>query len=418
MKYDLILYGATGFTGQFAAEYLARNYPPNGNQLGLTWALAGRNQQRLEAIKNIIIQINSACQAVGIIIADTKYQDEVDKMVAQGRVILTTAGPYAQFGTPIVDACVRLGAHYCDITGESLWIKSLIDKYQAEAEKNTVFIVNCCGFDSIPSDIGALMMVDYIRKNLDGRECQSVQYFLKRMGKIPGMGGGTVRTMGEMLQAPPSELIKLLDPYLLNPPNSTKPKTKSDYTILSYDKDAKLWYTTFLMAVINARIVRRSSALNKYHPKFVYNEYFAQGGIIGCLLMSFGLLLGSIFMSIKFFRNMILARLPASGEGSNNREPFKTAYFKGVYVAKTIPRDNEKPITVLGEIISEGDAGYFETAKMLCETAIGLATQLNEVTGHGVKGGIHTPASSLGLILLERLRSAKMTLRVTEVCKD
>jgi len=216
--------------------------------------------------------------------------------------------------------------HYCDTTGEVNWVKSLITKYQAEDEKNNSFIVTFCGMDSVPSDIGTLMMVDYIKKNLDGRDCQSVELFFQIPKPTPGMAGGTLRSVIAFFDQPLSELQKTQDPYYLSPPNAPRPKTKSDIILVKYNQDLKLWYTTFVFAAINTRVVRRSSALNKYPASFNYQEYMTPKGFFKSLFIGVALIIGTILFTFTFVRNYVNARLPPPGEGPKNKEPFKNCF--------------------------------------------------------------------------------------------
>src|SRR5271154_1145195 len=173
-KYDITLYGASGFTGKQTVEY-CRQFAP----AGLRWAIAGRNRSKLEAV-------NTA--GVDILVADSQDDAALDRLAAQSRVVATTAGPFSLYGTKLVEACVRHRTHYCDITGETPWIRGLIDRHHAQAMSDGTKIIPCCGFDSIPSDFGAWLTSRHIRDTLHS-ECSKVSASFRMGG---GINGGTL----------------------------------------------------------------------------------------------------------------------------------------------------------------------------------------------------------------------------------
>jgi short subunit dehydrogenase-like uncharacterized protein len=177
-SYDVVVLGSTGFTGALVAEYLSTNYPT-----GLRWAIVGRNEGKLQTLKSRL----KLAASVGVLIADIEDQDSLDAVAIQTKVIISTAGPFALIGTPVIDACVRCDTHYCDTTGEALWIRTIIDKYNHEAVEKKLKIVNCCGFDCIPADLGTFMMINEMKKEkIDPVE---VRYILRAIkGSLLGLG--------------------------------------------------------------------------------------------------------------------------------------------------------------------------------------------------------------------------------------
>jgi short subunit dehydrogenase-like uncharacterized protein len=245
--FDIILYGATGFTGRQTVKYFQQHAPA-----GLRWAIAGRNQSRLEALK----------ANVQILTADASDQQSIDAIVRSTKVLLTTAGPFAIYGTGFVDACVRLGTHYVDITGETHWVRKLIDRYHEKAQAEGTRIIPCCGFDSVPSDLGAMLIAQSL-----GPDTREIKAFFKMKA---GLNGGTLASMMNMYDSGINKAMD--DPFLLSPSVTRPPRdVEQDPSKETYDTDAKTWTAPFLMSKINTRVVRRSCALQGLD--FAYQEY-------------------------------------------------------------------------------------------------------------------------------------------------
>ena len=227
-KYDVVLYGASGFTGKQTVQYFAAHADPSQ----VRWAIAGRNRQALEAAKS---QAGPQASAIDILVADAQDQDALDKIASQTRVLLSTAGPFALYGTKVVDACVRFGSHYVDITGETPWVKDLIERYHEPAAATGTRIVPCCGFDSVPSDLGAYLIARHIRKNL-GVACKEVKGYFQFAG---GVNGGTLATGFNLYES--GQAARARDPFLLNPAAEHSPeeiKSSLDPVKSEYDADA------------------------------------------------------------------------------------------------------------------------------------------------------------------------------------
>ena len=274
--YDVVLYGASGFTGKQTVEYFARNLKPGQ----LRWAIAGRNRQKLEAVK---AEIGNSVKDIDVLVADSSDQAAVDAMVSRTRVMLTTAGPYALYGTSIVDACVRFQTHYVDITGETPWVKDLITRYHDQAAADGTRIIPFCGFDSVPSDLGAYLMARYIQNQL-GAQCTEVKAYFQVNG---GLNGGTMATVFNLIEAGQAERAR--DVFLLNPPSAHSEQEiarNQDPKVPVYDPDIAAWAGPFFMSQINTRVVRRSAALYEqwqapYGPNFFYQEGMKFGGLLG-----------------------------------------------------------------------------------------------------------------------------------------
>jgi short subunit dehydrogenase-like uncharacterized protein len=272
--YDVVLYGASGFTGQQTVAYFAQHAPP------IRWAIAGRNQAKLETVK---AQLGEAAKKADVLIADSKDQAAIDAMVARTRVLLTTAGPFALYGTGIVDACVRFKTHYVDITGETVWVKELIDRYHQQSAADGTRIVPFCGFDSVPSDLGTYLVVRYMQREM-GVACKQVKAYFQMAG---GVNGGTLATAFNMAES--GQTAQARQPFLLNPPGEHSAdalRQNQDPSAPHYDQDLGAWVSPFIMGPINTRVVRRSNALfaqwqEAYGADFTYQEYMKFDGALG-----------------------------------------------------------------------------------------------------------------------------------------
>ncbi len=198
-NYDVVLYGASGFTGRQTVQYFAEHAPED-----LRWAMAGRNRQKLEKLKSQI-----GCDA-DILVADALEQDQVDAIATQARIILSTAGPFALYGQTLVDACVRFQTHYVDITGETAWVRSLIEHYHDQAAAQGTRIIPCCGFDSVPSDLGTYLMVRHLQQK--GLACNGVRAYFEAAG---GFNGGTLASAFNLIDS--GQWQQVSDLFLLNP---------------------------------------------------------------------------------------------------------------------------------------------------------------------------------------------------------
>lgn len=226
--YDVLLWGATGFTGKLTAAYISKNYP------NLRWAIGGRNISKLNDVK-AELKIEVPCE-----IADVSNADQLDALVRLTKVIIATAGPFALFGSPVIESCIRVGTHYCDITGEVQWVRVMIDKYEKQAIENKVKIVNCCGLDCIPCDIGC----QFICEEMEKKGITPTEVRLTCISVKGGVSGGTLYSMANLFDsASNKELRELQTPYYLNPRNISTGKFdhSSKSSTISNSKDA-YWF--------------------------------------------------------------------------------------------------------------------------------------------------------------------------------
>mmetsp|Transcript_27184 Transcript_27184/g.38284 ORF Transcript_27184/g.38284 Transcript_27184/m.38284 type:complete len:426 (+) Transcript_27184:183-1460(+) len=416
-KYDILVWGATGYTGRLVAEYLSQitisRYP------SLRWAIGGRNQRALEDVRAGMAKINPKSAEVDIVIGDVKNQELIEWVVGQTKVIIATAGPFSLVGTPIVEACVKLGVDYVDITGESQWVRKLINQYQYHevASRKGIFIVPFCGFDSIPSDISSFCVADYIKTKL-GKRCGPIRtgWFSLPAG---GFSGGTFASMLNFAAMPTKDAKEAMDKYALNPTEFRPNTDPSDPILPSYQSLLNTWTTPFIMGSVNSRVVRRSNSLVKSHygEKFSYMEYMAVRNPIFAGIITFGLVVLVILLSFGFTRELLRKVLPKPGQGPS-KEDLKKGGTKVVAVGLT---DEASPRRVECTLRYPKDvsAGYLGTAITVTEAALCLALQRDavekNVQANGLTGGVLTPASAFGHVLVQRLRDAGITVDVKEI---
>ena len=406
--YDVILYGASGFVGKQTVKYFANLTHPNK----VRWAIAGRNQEKLAKVKQQIgpnVGIN-----VDILVADSHNQTAVDAIASKTKVILNTAGPFALYGNTIVDACMRWKTHYVDITGETPWVKSLIERYHQQAAAEGTRIIPFCGFDSVPSDLGTYLLVRHLQQEL-GVPCKKVKAYFQAEG---GFNGGTLASAFNLYDS--GQVNQVNNPFLLNPPQEhslEEIKHNQDPDSPQYDADIGTWVAPFFMGPINTRVVRRSSALfdqweQSYGPDFAYQEYLKFDSPLAlpqATATSVGMTLFGGALQIEPLRQFLQSFLPQPGSG-----PSEKTMDEGWFRCELLGFGNEGQ-KVEGLIYDQGDPGNRATVKLLCESALSLALNEDELPGGASRGGILTPATGLGDILLQRLRRAGMQLEVKTI---
>lgn len=403
--HDIVLFGATGFTGGLVAEYLAKKHR------GARIALAGRDREKLARVQDELAKIDPGAARWPIRIADARDRGALAAIAKEAEVVCTAIGPYAKYGADLVAACVQSGTDYCDLTGEAQFIAKTIEAHHAEAVRTGARIVHCTGFDSIPSDLGTLMM--HRAMSEAGGRLEEVRFF---MGKSSGgASGGTVASALHLLdeaRSDPAIRKVLADPYSLVPSDARGPDTQ-DMKSLGRDRDLGTWTAPFLMAAINAKIVRRTNYLLDfpYGRDFRYSERMSTGKGIGGLARAAAITGATAAIAISAgigpIRRLAEKRLPKPGEGPD-REARERGYF-AVHLIATGRGKNGGPRMLRGRIQGEGDPGYGETAKMMAESALCLALDGASLSA---PGGIRTPASTMGPLLIDRLRAAGMVFSV------
>lgn len=393
---DIVLLGASGFTGRLVAAYLLEQYGVDGD---LRWAMAGRNHARLEAVR-MDLQGNEPEHEIPLLIADTGDADTLAELAQKTRVICTTVGPYALYGSKVVEACAHQGTHYCDLTGEVHWMREMIDRFQSAAAASGARIVHTCGFDSIPSDLG----VWFLQQAMLERHGVAARHIKYRVADFRGgMSGGTIASMINMLEQADKDaaLGKLIaDPYALNPRDAPRGRDGPDQTAAEFDLDFERWTLPFMMAAINTRVVRRSNALAhfRYGEDFAYDEAILAPtgqGALKSKLAAMAMSAGTASLTFAPIRTLATRFLPSPGEGPSQKQ--RESGFYDILLHAKHPQDAAKDLRA--RVTGDRDPGYGSTAKMLGESAVCLAR--DELS---VAGGFWTPASAMGAPLTQRLQ--------------
>lgn len=406
-KYDLVIYGATSFVGQILTEYL---YEHIGLTRKVKWAIAGRSESKLEALRD---SLGEGASKLPILTADAGDQKALDAMCQKSRVMISTVGPYMLYGELLVKACAENGNDYCDLTGEAYWIKLMIDKYAKVAKKSGARIVNCCGFDSIPSDLG-VQFLQQAGKERYGTFFKQVKLRVKAMKG--GASGGTVASMVEMIvsaKADPAVRSAMGNPYILCPDKHTYSIRQTSVKGPVYDKDFGSWVAPFIMEAINARVVLRSNSLLKmaYGKDFSYGEAMLSGPGVKGRFTALGITLGlGAFaggLIVNPIRNLMQKYvLPKPGEGPSLQDQLN-GYFD-----IRLQGQNKKGQQLMVKVTGDRDPGYGCTAKMLAQAGLCLAFDLPK---EDKVGGFWTPATAMGEKLIPRLVSdAGMSFEVVE----
>jgi len=414
-RVDVVVLGATGFTGRLACEYLAARCPD-----GVSWAMAGRSQTKLEEIRQ---GLPESARGVPLIVVDLKEEGQVRAMVQRARVVANYAGtPFWDKALPVVAACADFGVHYVDITGETAFMRVSADSYDEKARQTKALICHACGYDSIPSDLGALIVAQEMQRR-HGVKCAKIRtYCGETQG---GFSGGTIHTLVDLRlkgnEVPGAEASN--KPYGLDPPGGKGGVDKGDggeVNILPhFDANEQVWTVPSVMAFINAKVVRKSNALAGY----AYGDAVSYGEVMEVAVpkplgaavaytisgaMALGLALVSFGPTARALLRWVL---PAPGEGPS-RQMMETGFFKHKTVALGEQADGSlPPARVVARVESGdgGDPGYKCTARMSIEAA--LCTILDRPRCCP-SGGVVTPAFGLGQALVDRLNASGMKLWV------
>ena len=390
--FDIVVYGATSFVGQIMTRYMHAQFGDGS----IRWAIAGRSQDKLQKLSETI-----GLSGIEMLVADASDEAALEAICARTRVVVSTVGPYALYGDTLVKVCAASGTHYCDLTGEPQWIRKMQARHESAARKSGAWIVHCCGFDSIPSDLGVHFLQQHASRQF-GQACNRINM---RVAEIRGgASGGTIASMINMVKEASGDAglrRQLEDPYSLCPPGHGFSARQREVK-MAYDDDYKSWVAPFIMAAINARVVHRSNALshNSYGADFLYEEAMVTGaggaGKRAARAISWGmtgLMLGLLVPPIRWLlENHVL---PKPGEGPSEHAQLTGGY--DLVFLGTTPDGNKIRCRVTGD----RDPGYGSTAKMLAQAAACLARDVPESTA----GGFWTPATLMGDKLITRLQA-------------
>ena len=409
-RYDIVVWGATGFAGQLVAEHLTGHYPA----AELSVALGGRNESKLQRLRKELTNETDRAE-IPIVVGDATAPASLREMAAQTAVVCTTVGPYTTYGTELVEACIDAGTDYCDLTGEINWVREMIDRYHDEAVEADVKIVHSCGFDSIPADLGVKLLQSYATEEF-GAACEFVRIYLE--DGEGGVSGGTLASAAELFEAAATDPIAretLTNPYSLAPPGERYGVDTGEQRRPQRDSIRSIWTAPSPMAAVNERVIRRSNALLSYPwgREFRCTEGIPTGsGISGATAaggIALGLGVGTAAMkSSRLRRGLRRFVFPEPGSGPSQEE-MESGHFSVRAIGRGTATDG--PFTVVSEIGAELDPGYGATARMLGEAGMCL---LRDETASPLDGGILTPASGIGDPLGDRLRDVGFTVTAGE----
>eukprot|EP01061_Rhynchopus_euleeides_P026973 TRINITY_DN43925_c0_g1_i1.p1 TRINITY_DN43925_c0_g1~~TRINITY_DN43925_c0_g1_i1.p1 ORF type:complete len:418 (+),score=134.44 TRINITY_DN43925_c0_g1_i1:165-1418(+) len=398
--YVFVVYGATGFTGRLVASYLHTH----DDVKGLRWAIAGRNEGKLLAVRDEVL---GGSRDVGIIVADTNDAAAIDAMTRQTQVVLNTAGPFLECGAQIIDKCVATSTHYCDITGEVTWVKRMMQRYGTQAEANGVTLVPMSGFDSAPADLGAMLVTQ--RAQDSNETIKSVTGYIMSDTLRGGISGGTLSSIRNIVLRDSKEVARSAFDmgYLCFPATGTQQSTSS-YSIseagpsgMWYARDMPGWTSPWFGAV-NAKVVHRTSFLQAGGggPFPLYSEALLHKSFFTALVATmafYAFVLVILIPPLRWAAFKFFLAQPGKGPAP---ETLRNGRLDIVFVGKT---DAAQPICV--NFGMRRDPAYQCTAMMLVEVALILYT--SDDVRSGRKSGFQTPASVGGMSLVNRLRKAE-----------
>jgi short subunit dehydrogenase-like uncharacterized protein len=386
-EFDMVVYGASGFTGRLVAEYLAERYGVGGE---LAWAMAGRDLVKLNDVREAI----GAPAKTPLLLADADDPASLAALAGRTRIVITTVGPYQLYGEPLVAACAAAGVDYLDLCGEPAWMRRMIDRYDGKARETGARILFSCGFDSIPFELG----VWFLEETAMARLGRPVPRVMGRVCKLQGgFSGGTAASLRATLAAAakdPEVLALLQDPFALTPGFKGPPQPSGSAPV--YDEALGAWAAPFAMAAINTRNIHRSNALqaHAYGADLVYDEMISTGpGAQGEAMA----------------RAIAAAPSPLAGEGvpKPGEGPGKAEREGGFYdlLFVGVAEDGRQ---VRISVSGDRDPGYGSTSRMIAETAVCLLR-----AGDRIRGGVWTPGAALGRPLVNRLAmNAGLTFKV------
>jgi short subunit dehydrogenase-like uncharacterized protein len=385
--YDIVLFGATGFTGELTAEYLARNAPADTR-----WALAGRNPAKLEQVRGRLAVLNAACAEMPLLHADAEDQASLRAVADAAKVVITTVGPYIRYGEPLVAACAAAGTDYVDLTGEPEFVDRMWLTYHKQAERGGARMVHSCGFDSIPYDLGVQFTVEQLPEGVP----ISIDGFMRTKASI---SGGTYQSTIEILsRLRSSSQVARERRRLEGDPAGRRVRGVSGKP--HQDEFAGGWVVPF-PSLDPATVLRSARALDRYGPDFTYSHYAVAGPLPMLVGLGAAAAVAVVLAQIPPTRDLLL-KLKSSGEGPSEERRAKS-WFSVRFAAHA-----GNGIKLRTEV-SGGDPGYTETSKMLAESALCLAhDDLPELAGQ------LTTAVAMGPALRRRLEAAGIGFKVLD----
>jgi short subunit dehydrogenase-like uncharacterized protein len=406
---DLVVWGATGFTGELAVAYLKGDQSKLSSfrcddpaaPADLCWAVCGRNRAKLSALD----------AGVEIIVCDADDRGGIESFVKRTRVVIGLAGPFHRYSDRVVEACAKYGTHWCDVSGEIPWMRSLIDRYGEQARASQACIVNQCGYDSIPSDLGTLFAVNalqsrHLEHSVDNEPKAPVRAATCYQIGLGGIGGGSLQTVIDYT-TPPVALAADVDPddpFLVGGGPQEGARSEDGPMVRAYfDSELDTWVGPFGMASVNRRIVHRSNMQLGYGPQFGYQEVEVCYSEEQAQQLVYKL--DNPNPPEFFIESIESGRLPRPGQGPSLEERAKRCFLSTLVAVNEAGDD--VAVTITG-----GDASFEETAKMVVEAGLALVYDSASCPGVLSGGGFLTPAACMGTTLIDRLHRAGIKFEV------
>ncbi len=392
--FDVIVFGASGFTGRLVAEYLNARHGVGGE---LAWAMAGRNLAKLAEVRDGL----GIAATLPLVAADAADGDSMDRLVRQAKLVITTVGPYQHHGEHLITACARAGTDYVDLCGEPLWMAQMIPKLQGPAAASGARIVFSCGFDSIPFDLGVLYLQDEVQRRF-GAPASRVRGRVRVMkGTMSGGTAASALATFERIAAEPALAGTMADPFALTPGfrGPAQPEGES----AQYDEVAEAWTGPFVMATINTKNVHRTNAL-RGHPwgrDFIYDERMLTGtgprGAQRARVLARNAKLQNLLLGLRPARSLIRRfALPQPGQGPD-RAAREAGRYELLFIGQTADGHSLRAV-----VKGDRDPGYGSTSKLIAESALCL---IQEVDRSATPGGVWTPGAAMGLAAAWRLQA-------------
>lgn len=412
--FDVIVYGATGFTGSIVTHYLlTESESALTDHVAVKWALAARSKAKLMQLKDQLKQklpeiAPGRIDDIPILVADSHDEESLIKLVQSTKVVMSLVGPYKLYGELLVKACAEHGVHYCDLTGEIIWIKDMMAKYAAAATTSGAILVNCCGFESIPSDLTTFLVADRIRQKYHSATSTIDLYYTDLKGEA---SGGTLASVFAIMETSTTQhLVASRNPFFLTDEPTMAEKQQMKVVApntsglgVRYDKALGLWHSWFVGATVNQAVVHRSNYLlqHKYGNAFVYRERLAMGGLCMQVVTTIATIVVGTMLYFGWTRALLKRLAPAPGQG-----PSEKSMLQGYFVAQAVGYADDGKLAVKANVVGSGDPGYRLTSRLISECAFCLAK--GEFNGtETLKGGFYTPASAFGHKLADRLQKKK-----------
>eukprot|EP00053_Salpingoeca_punica_P009205 m.82470 g.82470 ORF g.82470 m.82470 type:complete len:484 (+) comp14920_c0_seq1:129-1580(+) len=401
-EFDLVLFGATGFTGRLALRYLIERYGVNKK---VRWAIAGRRRDALEGLLREMAAIDPQATSVPVLVADTSKAMTVAEVVRRTRVVASTVGPFSLYGTPLVQLCALMGTSYVDITGESDWVRNMIDKFDDVAKASGARIVHFCGHDCVPWDLAVYKLAEKIRAVNPSDELKEVALYDEIFGEL---SGGTLQTIfTSLFDRKPAPAALGFDPLIKDADGkrSENKLSAKNQKFLGYNQQFKSWVGPFVMAMVMANCVRRSNAVNGYGRNVTYKEALVYPGLMAGVVNTIqNLVFATMLFCPPLRAFMTRFVLPKPGEGPSV-ETMDKGFLRLTAFAKGVSGTRAQAVMYFPT-----DPGYRDTARMLVESGLALSLDRAHIK---TPAGVHTPATCMPQVLLDRLVASGTTFQMS-----